>query len=33
MFKRKSDDSSRFTPIRILEDEPEASIEKEKASA
>ena len=32
LFRRKSDDSSRFTPISIHEDEPEASIEKEKAS-
>ena len=31
LFRRRSDNSSRFTPIRIHEDEPEASIAKEKA--
>ena len=28
LFRRTSDDSSRFTPISIHENEPEASIEK-----
>ena len=32
LFRRTSDDSSRFTSISIHEDEPEASIEKEKDS-
>ena len=30
LFRRTSDDSSRFTPISIHEDEPEASIAEEK---
>ena len=30
MFRKTSDDSSRFTPISIHEDEPEASIAEEK---
>ena len=32
MFQRTSDNSSRFTPISIHEDEHETSIAKEKAS-
>ena len=32
LFQRTSDNSSRFTPISIHEDELEASIEKEKTS-
>ena len=32
LFRRTSDDISRFTPIRIHEDELEASIAKEKDS-